>query len=300
MLWEQRPASYPAWSDDEIAVLKSLSLSALPPLPADPSNAVADDPRAARMGQQLFNDPRLSANGMISCATCHQAIRNFTDGLPKGQALGTVARNTPSIVGTAYSPWQFWDGRRDSQWSQALAPLEDENEHGVDRDHVVRFIATDEGYREQYEALFGEIDVEAVNESFANIGKAIAAFERTVMPGRSRFDDFVDYLESGEEFLSADEAQGLKLYIGDAQCTQCHNGPLLTNNEFHNTGVINFPGELPDKGRVAGVREVLANEFNCSGTYSDDPQKACLELEFVRTGPELIGAFKTEPVVLRE
>lgn len=293
MLWEQRPASYPEWSDEEIAILESLSLSALPPLPADPSNAVADDSRAARMGQQLFNDPRLSANGMISCATCHQAIRNFTDGLPKGQALGTVARNTPSIVGTAYSPWQFWDGRRDSQWSQALAPLEDENEHGVDRDHVVRFIATDSGYREQYEALFGEIDVEAVNESFANIGKTIAAFERTVMPGRSRFDDFVDNLVTGEEFLTADEAQGLKLYIGDAQCTQCHNGPLLTNNEFHNTGVISFPGELPDTGRAAGVREVLANEFNCSGDYSDDPQGTCLELEFVRTGSELIGAFKT-------
>lgn len=293
VLWEQRPASYPEWSDDEQAVLASLSLSALPPLPEDPSNAVADDPRAARMGEQLFNDPRLSANGMISCATCHQAIRSFTDGLPKGQAIGTAARNTPSIVGTAYSPWQFWDGRRDSQWSQALAPLEDENEHGVDRDFVVNLIATDPGYREQYERLFGAIDVEEVNKIFANIGKAIAAFERTVMPGRSRFDDFVDNLESGEEFLSADEAQGLKLFIGDAQCTQCHNGPLLTNNEFHNTGVISFPGELPDKGRAEGVREVLANEFNCSGDYSDDSQRKCLELEFVRTGPELIGAFKT-------
>lgn len=293
MIWQQRPASHPVWTDEEIAILKSLSLSALPALPVDPTNAVADNPRAASMGQQLFNDPRLSANGMISCATCHQSIRNFTDGLPKGQALGTVARNTPSIVGTAYSPWQFWDGRRDSQWSQALAPLEDENEHGVDRDHVVRFIATDPGYREQYEALFGAIDVEAVNATFANIGKVIAAFERTVMPGRSRFDDYVDNLESGDQFLNADEAQGLRLFIGDAQCTQCHNGPLLTNNEFHNTGVISLAGEVPDKGRAAGVREVLANEFNCMSDYSDDPERRCTELEFVRTGPELIGAFRT-------
>lgn len=296
MIWQQRPASYPQWSGSDIAILESLSLTALPPLPEDRSNAVADDPRAARMGQQLFNDPRFSANGMISCATCHQAIRNFTDGLPKGQALGTVARNTPSIVGTAYSPWQFWDGRSDSQWSQALAPLEDANEHGVDRALVANLIATDAGYREQYEELFGSLDAGETSVTFANVGKAIAAFERTLMPGRSRFDDFADAVasgESGEEHLSADEAQGLRLFIGDANCTQCHNGPLLTNNEFHNTGVITFPGELPDKGRVDGVREVLASEFNCASEYSDDPGRSCVELEFVRTGPELIGAFRT-------
>ncbi|MEL7185280.1 MAG: cytochrome c peroxidase [Pseudomonadota bacterium] len=294
--WQLRPASYPEWSENDLAVLKSMSLTALPPLPDDPSNAVADDPRAATMGQQLFNDPRMSANGLISCATCHQAIRNFTDGLPQGQALGTAARNTPSIAGTAYSPWQYWDGRRDSQWSQALSPLEDANEHGVDRTQVVEFVASDPGYREQYEALFGELDAAAVNATFANIGKAIAAFERTVMPGRSRFDDYVDDLAAGgagEAFLEADEAQGLQLFIGEANCTQCHNGPLLTNNEFHNTGVINFPGQLPDKGRADGVREVLANEFNCKGAYNDDPARTCAELEFVRTGPDLLGAFKT-------
>ena len=75
---------------------------------------MADDPQAAAFGEQLFFDPRLSANGGISCATCHQPVRQFTDGLPKGQAIGTSKRNTPSIVGSAYSPWFYWDGRRDS------------------------------------------------------------------------------------------------------------------------------------------------------------------------------------------
>jgi cytochrome c peroxidase len=74
---------------------------------------------------------------------------------------------------------------------------------------------------------------------------------------------------------------------------QCHNGPLLSNHEFHNTAVISFPGDVPDKGRVIGVQEVLANEFNCLGEYSDDHEHRCAELQFVRTGPELIGAFKT-------
>ncbi|MDH5584142.1 MAG: cytochrome-c peroxidase, partial [Gammaproteobacteria bacterium] len=101
----------------------------LPELPPDPSNAVADNPLAAEFGRMLFFDTRLSANGAVSCATCHQPERGFTDGLQKAQAMGTTLRHTPGIAGMAYSPWQFWDGRRDSQWSQALAPLEDANEH---------------------------------------------------------------------------------------------------------------------------------------------------------------------------
>jgi cytochrome c peroxidase len=97
----------------------------------------------------------------------------------------------------------------------------------------------------------------------------------------------------GSEIFSADEVMGLRLFLDEAACTQCHNGPLFTNHEFHNTGVISFPGEVPDKGRVAGVREVLADPFNCRGSYSDDSQNICAELEFARTGPELIGAVRT-------
>ena len=262
--WQLRPTSYPTWTDEELAMLESLALQSLPPLPPDPTNAVADDPTAATMGEQLFNDPRMSANGAISCATCHQPIRNFTDGLPKGQALGTVARNTPSITGTAYSPWQFWDGRSDSQWAQALAPLEDVNEHGTDRGQVVDLVLTDPAYREQYDALFGPLpENDTVNIVFANVGKVIAAFERTVMPTESRFDRYVAALKNGDsesQELTADEAQGLRLFIGEANCTQCHNGPLLTNNEFHNTGVISFPGEIPDQGgRSASVMCLTTN-----------------------------------------
>ncbi|MDH3551714.1 MAG: cytochrome-c peroxidase, partial [Gammaproteobacteria bacterium] len=93
--------------------------------------------------------------------------------------------------------------------------------------------------------------------------------------------------------FSADEINGLRLFIGEAACTQCHNGPLFTNHEFHNTGVLAFPGEVPDKGRVLGAREVLSDPFNCLGNYSDDVDKNCAELEFARTGPELIGAMRT-------
>lgn len=300
--WYNWPASPGPWSETDLAILQSLSIASLEPLTADPTNAVADDLRAAEFGHALFFDPRLSVNGGISCATCHQPQRNFTDGLPKGQAVGTSKRNTPSIVGTAYSPWLYWDGRRDSQWSQALSPLEDENEHATNRQQILEVVSDDPVYAETYQQLFGELpdmtNVSAVNIAFANIGKVFAAYERLLQPAAAPFDEYIAALTAEDvdrqaELFSDDEVVGLQLFIGAANCTQCHNGPMLTNNEFHNTGVISFPGELPDKGRVVGVREVLANDFNCVGSYSDDASRSCAELEYTRTGPELIAAFRT-------
>lgn len=192
----------------------------------------------------------------------------------------------------------------------------------------VRFVSKDQAYRERYESLFGslpdfanptrfparasplanpearaawtamaESDRRLVNTVFANIGKVIAAYERKLMHGRSRFDDYVRAIESGdaaaENILTTAEILGLQLFIDEARCTECHNGPLFTNNEFHNTGILSFPGDLPDRGRIEGVREVLRDPFNCLGEYSDDPARNCPELTYVRTGIELIGATRT-------
>ncbi len=298
--WLNRDPPRPEWSDADIVLMRSLWLNSLPDLPPDPSNAVADNAEAAEFGRLLFFDTRLSANGAVSCATCHQPERRFTDGLQKGQAVGQSRRNTMSIVGTAYSPWLYWDGRRDSQWAQALSPLEDPNEHATDRAQVTSVISEDPAYRAKYESLFGAspdlTDEEAVNTVFANVGKVIAAFERTIMPLPSRFDEYVDAIATGKgegTILSDDETQGLRLFIGEAECIQCHNGPLFTNNEFHNTGVLSAGGEVPDKGRAGGLPQAMKDPFNCRGAYSDDETRACPELEFVRSGPELIGAVRT-------
>jgi len=323
------PVTPKSWTDEDLGILKSLSIDSLQALPVDPSNAVADDPRAANFGHQLFFDVRLSANGTISCATCHQPERRFADGLPRGRGIGLSRRNTPSIAGTAYSPWLYWDGRRDSQWSQALSPLEDPAEHGGNRMQFVRFIANESSYRTQYETLFGPLpdvpvsarfpeyaapsadaelaeawtsmtseDRRTVNRVFSNLGKAIAAYERLIMPGPSRFDMYVralssDNPRSAEAILTKEEVLGLQLFIGEARCTECHNGPLFTNNEFHNTGPLSIPGQLPDRGRINGVREVLTHPFNCLGEFSDDPDRDCPELTYARTGIELIGATRT-------
>ncbi len=327
--WLLRPSEAPAWNEAEVEIIRSLRIDSLASLPDDASNAVADDARAARLGHRLFFDPRLSATGQVACVTCHQPERRFTDGLTTGRAIGRSRRNTPSIVGTAYSPWLYWDGRKDSQWSQALSPLEDPNEHGSNRMELARFIADDPEYRRAYASLFGSTpdfsdrsrfpdaasplpgtglvdawdtmsaeDRDLVNATFANIGKAIAAYERLLLPGPSLFDRYAEAVTEGDEAaaraaFNADEAVGLQLFIGKAQCIECHNGPLLTNNEFHNTGIISSPGEIPDRGRIDGVREARADPFNCMGRYSDDAVKDCAELRFARTGTELIAAIRT-------
>ncbi len=142
-------------------------------------------------------------------------------------------------------------------------------------------------------------DRDLVDRVFANLGKAIAAYERLLMPGPARFDAYVravveNDLQAQRALFDDSEVRGLRLFIGEANCTQCHNGPLLTNNEFHNTGVISFPGAVPDQGRIDGIRTLNADPFNCLGKYSDDSMKQCPELQFARIDVlELLGATRT-------
>src|SRR5688572_6527717 len=152
-------ASGGRWTAEERETLRSLSLASLDPLPADPSNRYSDDTLAARLGRQLFFDTRLSSNGKVSCASCHVPSQDLQDGIPLGKGVGTAGRRTMPIAGTAYSPWQFWDGRADSQWAQALGPLESAVEHGGDRTQYAHVVATDPTYRSGYERTFGRIPV---------------------------------------------------------------------------------------------------------------------------------------------
>lgn len=143
------------WSAEDLKRIQSLSLASLPVLRPDPSNRVSDDPAAAALGKALFFDTRLSANGSISCASCHEPDRQFQDDLPVGHGMADGTRRTMPIAGSAYYPFLFWDGRKDSQWSQALGPLENPVEHGADRTMVVRLVTS--AYKTQYEELFGAV-----------------------------------------------------------------------------------------------------------------------------------------------
>ena len=110
-------------------------------------------PAAVVLGRRLFDEVRFSSNQAVSCATCHAPERQFQDGLPVGQGVGTGSRRTMPIAGAAHSPWLFWDGRKDSLWSQALGPLEDAVEHGSNRTRIAQLLRRH--YEAEYEALFG-------------------------------------------------------------------------------------------------------------------------------------------------
>lgn len=264
----------------------SLSIEGVGPVPPDPSNRWADDPAAADLGHRLFFDARLSANGKVSCASCHEPAKEFQDGTPLAKGVGTTDRRTMPVAGTAHSPFLFWDGRKDSQWAQALGPLESAVEHGGSRAQYAQVIAR--YYRADYERVFGalpELRGDAVTAVFVNIGKAIAAYERRLQYGASRFDRFAAEWKrtkaQPQEILNADERAGFALFVGKANCTECHNGPLFTNNEFHNTGVPRRAGLPEDRGRAPAVAGVQADEFNCRSRWSDARPQECRELDFL-------------------
>jgi cytochrome c peroxidase len=312
------------FSDEEITVLRSLWIGSLPPLPIDPSNAVVDNPQAVQFGKKLFSDTRFSANNKISCATCHKAEVAFSDNKPLAEGIGTSTRRGMPIIGMAYFKWFFWDGRSDSLWSQALGPFENPTEHGITRCRVVLLVI--KHYRQEYEEIFGPLpdlsaqncpekaapllgdpvslklwndmkpgDREAVNRVFSNIGKAIAAFERLILPTPSRFDQYVEALLKGDRektktIMSEEEVEGMRLFIGKGNCIKCHSGPLFVDDDFHN---IKVPGGL-DKGRAEGMEKVLADEFNCYGKYSDAEPEECVALNAMVADKEKYrDAFKT-------
>jgi cytochrome c peroxidase len=254
------------WSDSEMKELRDLWLGSLPPLPKDASNIYDDNPRAAELGRKFFFDNRFSGNLKVSCATCHQPDMNFTDILPVAHGIGTSTRRTMPLIGVAYNSWLFWDGRKDSLWSQALGPIENPLEHGFTRTRCAAVIIGH--YRKEYEEIFGRMpelslkdlpptarpsaedpaalkkwifmprtQQDEVNRIYANMGKAIGAFVRTIVPTESRFDRYIEALRKGDReqaanILSPEELKGLRLFIGKAKCTNCHNGPLFTDGDF--------------------------------------------------------------------
>ncbi len=312
------------WSEGDKKVIRSLSLSSLPPLPSDPSNAYADNPKAIKLGKELFFDKSFSANGKVSCATCHIPEYSFTDRLALARGMGTNTRRTMPLIGAAYQSWFFWDGRKDSLWSQAIGPIESPPEHGVTRSYCAHLII--DKYKSEYTEIFGSLpkvthkscppkaspgtgnpvalrlwkamkpqDRDAVNRVYANIGKAIAAYVRRILPSPAPFDLYVDAVlrndaESADKAMGPDAVEGLRLFIGKAKCTNCHMGPLFTNSGFHNIGIDN----PRDKGRAEGIGKVVSDEFNCLGKYSDAKPEECSELRFIDSDKsKYAGSFKT-------
>ena len=272
------PSPPPGFTADEVR--RILQHSPLPPLPRDTSNARADDPKAARLGRFLFFERRLSGDGRFSCASCHDPARGFADGRTLSAGAAGGRRNTPALWNVAYNRWFFWDGRADSLWSQALKPMESKDEMAGSRETIYRLVRDDAALKAAYEEVFGPFPAAsgrtAANQVFVGVGKAIAAYQRKLVTGRSPFDVFVEGLREGDPARRAalpEAAQrGLRLFVGRGQCRTCHVGPNFTDGEFHDIGVPPGPGLQPDPGRESGIAALLADEFQAGGMFSDDTQ----------------------------
>lgn len=311
-------------------LLEILNLSLLPPLPPNPTNQFADNEGAAKLGQGLFFDARLSVNGMIACATCHQPENDWTDGKPLSEGLQPATRNAPSLWNVGYQRWYFWDGRKDSLWSQALGPIEHPYEMGGSRLRVYRLLSESKPYRDQYEEVFGELphlssavkgedarpvfedpenvmhqvwgklsepDQGIINDVFSNAGKSIASYQRKLISTDSPFDQFVRDLRAGKKkdlnSLSAAAIRGLILFNGRGQCILCHTGANFTDNEFHNIGLDRGDNPL-DQGRYPAIDQVKSDPFNGKGAFSGDTSlQANQSLHYVATKDNNLGEFKT-------
>src|SRR6266403_3592404 len=272
---EERVIARPSFSDGEIKLI--LSHGPWPaPLAHDLTNRVSGKPDAIEFGTVLFFDQRLSASGTKACASCHVPERNWTDNLRRGVGMAKLDRNTPTIMNLRGQRWYGWDGAADSLWSQSLRPIVDARELAATPRHVADLVRDDEQLSCRYRRVFGarpsSTDDEAV---FVNVGKVLAAFQETLLSGRTPFDQFRDALARGESpsslSYSTPAQRGLHIFIGKGGCTACHSGPNFTNGEFFNTGLSRSePLRKPDPGRDAGIRQLQESRFNLLGPYNDD------------------------------
>ncbi len=285
-------------------VARNPPLSAVPP---DPTNRFAQSLEAARLGHLIFFDERFSASGTVSCASCHDPAHGFADARRVAVGEGSGARHSMSVLNSAYNRWFTWDGRADTQWSQALQPFETPHEHNFPRKRVVQEVAQDAQLRALYASAFGAEppmgtaadDAQRIDAAFANIGKAIAAYERKLITGPSAYDRWWFKHMAGDPRADAEltvqQRRGLELFFGKANCWQCHHGPAFTDGEFHLIGVPASSDNLPaDPGRYAVVEGVRDNPFNAAGPHSDDPtgKQARISASLVRS-PDLWGQVKT-------
>jgi cytochrome c peroxidase len=275
--------------------------------------------------------------GMVACTNCHDPNGYFSDsrrtgGMSHGVAYTT--RNSPSLVNVAYYDWFNWGGRADSLAAQGGGTLETSTNAGSSRLLVAHVIYAK--YKQEYETIFGPLDPaldptaadaarfpptgrpkaspddpdgpwemmtdadrQAVNLIMANLGKAFEAYERNLISGSSPFSRYIQDPETAE--FSPAARRGLELFIGKAACNECHRGPVLSDNRFHNDAVPQAVGEhtpAVDEGRFEDVPALLRSQFNAAGGYSADPEAGAAKLATANPDDETTkGQFRTKSLL---
>jgi len=217
-------------------------------LPAEAPYPEGNQPNAARidLGKKLYFDPRLSGDGNMSCATCHNPSLGWSDGLPTGKGVKSMVlgRASPTIINTAYNSIQMWDGRKKSLEDQAMGPMEATVEMNMDTARLFKWLQGNAEYTALFAKAYPGEEVGA-----GTVSKAIATFERTAaLSSNAPFDRWV---KGDAKAMTAQQVEGFKLFTGKANCVVCHSAPNFTDNGFHNLGLASFGVAEPDMGRYA-------------------------------------------------
>ncbi len=202
----------------------------------------------AELGRMLYFDRRLSADGSLSCASCHHPKFAFADGAPvstgiKGQKGG---RSAPTVFNRAYSLAQFWDGRAATLEDQAKGPMANPIEMGNTHEALVSNLRHIPGYKVLFKNAFGTDEL-----SIDHVAKAIATYERTILSGNSPYDR---YKAGKKNAMTAAQIRGLDVFVNKAKCDQCHEGINFTTNAYHNLGV-GMDKPKPDEGRYVVTKD---------------------------------------------
>jgi cytochrome c peroxidase len=260
-------------------------------IPAARGNAFADNEAAAALGKKVFFDNRFSQSGSgVACSNCHDPEHAFAEKKSTSHTIGEAARNAPDLIDAAwYTRFHFWDGKVDNLWSAPLFTFEQDDEMGSSRLGVVHTLASI--YKVRYEKVFGplpdlndtkrfpatgkpgapqfdamsEADKNLVNQTYANVGKALEAYIRKLAAGRSSFDDFMN---GSTKRLSIDAQHGMLAFTRHG-CDTCHSGPTFTDEKFHNLGYPAKAGKPKDLGRAVGVTFAGKWQFSSTSKFAD-------------------------------
>ena len=266
----------------------------LPPVPVPADNPMT--PQKIALGSKLFNDKRFSSTGEVSCATCHDAGKAFTDSpLQTSEGINKLkgTRNAPTVVNSAYFTTQFWDGRSASLEDQSQHPFVNPIEMGLpNHEPILKIVRTDTEYVASFRQVFA---VEPAAITMEHVKKAIATFERTIVAGDSPFDRY--YFGGDKAAMSESAVRGFQVFLGDGRCVSCHvieqDQALFTDNRFHNVGVgIN---RIQDKVPEIAPKfiEAKAKGLDVDKAVLSNPSTSELGRFAITEELDVLGAFKT-------
>ena len=263
----------------------------LPPVPVPADNPMT--PEKIKLGDKLFHDARFSTTGEVSCSTCHDRNKGFTDSLPVSEGIHKLkgTRNAPTIINAAYLHTQFWDGREPSLESQSAQPFLNPVEMGLkDHEPILKIVRSDPEYVELFSRAFGKTGDQI---TMTEVKQALGTFERTIISGDSPFDRY--YFKGDKTAMSPAAIRGLDVYVNQGRCVSCHRieqtQALFTDNRFHMIGVsaTQMPQNLDELS--AAVQNV--KEKGTDIAVLSNPKTSSLGRFAVTGDLTNIGAFKT-------